>query len=43
MSTIKTLASRTIGGLKRTWDDLDYTQRRMLEIRLGIPAHRDNR
>ena len=37
MSTIKTLASRTIGGIKQTWGDMDYAQRRMLEIRLGIP------
>ncbi len=34
---IKTLASRTIGGLKHTWDEMDYAQHRMLEIRLGLP------
>ena len=37
MSTIKSLASRTIGGLKQTWEEMDYAQRRMLEIRLGLP------
>jgi len=29
--------SRTIGRLKEIWAELDYAQRRLLEIRTGVP------
>lgn len=30
-------ARRTIGRLKRLWRELDYAERRVLEIRTGVP------
>jgi hypothetical protein len=30
-------ARRTIGRLKRTWAELDYVQRRVLENKTGVP------
>jgi hypothetical protein len=38
MRTITTSrASRTIGRVRRLWAELDYAQRRLLEIQTGIP------
>ena len=37
MSTIKTNALRTVRQLKQTWHEMNYVQRRALEIRLGLP------
>jgi hypothetical protein len=31
-------AGRTIGRIKQIWAELDYAQRRLLEIRTGIPS-----
>jgi hypothetical protein len=39
--TIKNLASRTISGLKGTWADLEYTQRRALEVSLITPVQKN--
>lgn len=41
--TIKTHALRTIDYFKRTWDELNYAQRRMLEIKLGLPLDERSR
>ena len=30
-------ARRTIGRMKRLWQELDYAQRRVLEINTGVP------
>ena len=30
-------ASHTIRRIKRTWAEIDYAERRLLEIRTGIP------
>ena len=30
-------ASHTIRRIRHTWNELDYAQRRLLEIRTGIP------
>ncbi|MBV8953956.1 MAG: hypothetical protein JO179_07450 [Solirubrobacterales bacterium] len=32
---------RTFGRIKETWDELNYANRRMLEIRTGIPVTRE--
>ena len=37
MTTTKSRAIRMARGFKRAWRDMDYAQRRMLEIRLGMP------
>ncbi len=37
MTTIKTQAQQTIVALKGVWADMNYAQRRMLDIRLGLP------
>lgn len=37
MTTTKTRATRVARGFKRVWRDMDYAQRRMLDIRLGMP------
>ncbi len=31
-------ASHTIRRIKQTWNELDYAQRRLFEVRTGIPA-----
>jgi hypothetical protein len=30
--------SRTLGRVKQIWSEFDYAQRRLFEIRTGIPA-----
>jgi hypothetical protein len=37
MSAIKTCAKRAIGHLKRVWDDMDYAQRRLIELNFEVP------
>ena len=32
---------RTFGRIKETWDELNYANRRMLEMRTGIPVTRE--
>lgn len=41
MTTIKTSAQRTIVRLKAAWADMNYAQRRLLDIRVGLP-HEDS-
>jgi hypothetical protein len=36
-ATTKSRARRIIGGARQLWAELDYAQRRLLEIRTGIP------
>jgi hypothetical protein len=33
-------ASRIIRWLRETWDEMDYAQRRLIELRLGVPSLR---
>jgi hypothetical protein len=33
-------ARRIIGWLRETWDEMDYAQRRMIELRTGVPSLR---
>lgn len=35
---IESRASRTIGRIKQIWSEFDYAQRRLFEIRTGIPS-----
>lgn len=37
MSRATSRVSRAIGGVKRIWGELNYADRRMLELRTGIP------
>lgn len=37
MTTTKSRPIRMARGLKRAWKDTEYAQRRMLDIRLGMP------
>jgi hypothetical protein len=37
MTTIKTPAQRTILRLKAAWADMSYAQRRLFDIRVGLP------
>ncbi len=37
MSAIKTRAKRAIGHLKQVWDDMDYAQRRLIELNFEVP------
>lgn len=37
MTTTTTRTTQLVKGFKRVWRDLDYVQRRMLDIRLGMP------
>lgn len=36
-------AQGTVQRLKNAWADMDYAQRRLVEIRLGIPPERSAR
>ncbi len=36
-TTIWSRITRTIGQFKEVWAEFDYAQRRLLEIRLGVP------
>jgi hypothetical protein len=31
-------ASRIIRWLRETWDEMDYAQRRLIELRTGVPS-----
>ena len=42
-TTTKRRASRIIAWLRDTWAELDYAQRRMIELNLAIPALRPPR
>jgi hypothetical protein len=33
-------ASRIIAWLRETWDEMDYAQRRLIELRTGVPMLR---
>ena len=37
-SATRSRATRAIQILKETWDEVDYANRRLLELRVGIPA-----
>jgi hypothetical protein len=43
MSTSASRAGRAITRIRRTWAELDYAQRRLLEIRTGIPFSDDEK
>ena len=42
-TTTKRRASRIIAWLRDTWAELDYAQRRMIELNLAVPALRPPR
>ena len=42
-TTTKRRASRIIAWLRDTWAEVDYAQRRMIELNLAIPALRPPR
>jgi len=37
---VSSRASRIIAWLRETWDEMDYAQRRLIELRTGIPVLR---
>ena len=41
MQAIMTHASRTFGHIRDAVSDMNYAQRRLLEIRLGMPPRRN--
>jgi hypothetical protein len=41
--TTASRATQTIGRVKELWEEFDYAQRRMLEIRMGVPMLRSER
>jgi hypothetical protein len=36
-TTTGSRATRTIGRVKELWAEFDYAQRRLLEVRMGVP------
>jgi hypothetical protein len=41
--TRQPLGSRTIRRVIRAWADIDYAQRRLFEIRTGVPVSRQRK
>ncbi len=43
MSKIKTHTRRTLNSLKQAWDDMDYAQRRLIELNSELPPQASRR
>ena len=43
MRTIKTYARRMVGGVRKALADMDYAQRRLIELNFELPLEADRR
>ncbi len=43
MRKVKTHTRRTLGALKQAWDEMDYAQRRLIELNFELPPQASRR